>query len=71
MSGPMSGAPLRPNKKIKKAATNAAAAPSQDGRRALADEKISAHIERLVASCPPLTPGQIDRLSLLMRGGAS
>lgn len=39
-----------------------------DARRALAEEKIKAFVERTVASAPPLTPDQRDRLAVLLRG---
>lgn len=40
-----------------------------EARRALAEEKIRAFVEQTVASAPPLTPEQRDRLALLLRGG--
>lgn len=42
-----------------------------DARRDLAEAKITDAIERAVASAPPLTPDQLNRLArLLMNGGA-
>ena len=35
-----------------------------------AAEKLKAQVELLVASAPPLTAEQLDRLSVLLRGGA-
>lgn len=42
-----------------------------DARRALAEEKIREFVERTVASAPPLTPDQRDRLALLLRGAVA
>ncbi len=42
----------------------------QDARRVLAEEKFREYIERTVASAPPLTAEQLDRLRVLLRGGA-
>lgn len=39
--------------------------------RALAAAKLAAYIERVVDQAPPLTDEQIDRLALLLRGGAN
>ncbi len=38
--------------------------------RDLAAERLAAHVERVVAQAPPLTPGQRDRIAALLRGGA-
>jgi len=35
-----------------------------------AAEKLTAQVELLVASAPPLTAEQLDRLRVLLRGGA-
>ena len=37
--------------------------------RDYAAERIAAHIEKVVASAPPLTDAQRDRLAGLLRGG--
>ncbi len=42
----------------------------QDARRVLAEEKLRQYIERTVASAPPLTAEQRDRLRVLLRGSA-
>ncbi len=38
--------------------------------RNLAAERLAAHVERVVAQAPPLTPAQRDRIAALLRGGA-
>lgn len=38
-------------------------------RRNLRAERLADHIARKVAEWPPLTPDQLDRLSILLRGG--
>jgi hypothetical protein len=38
-------------------------------RRNLAEAKLQTYIERVVASAPPLTPAQVNRLSALLRTG--
>ncbi|PYI39802.1 hypothetical protein CVS30_03845 [Arthrobacter psychrolactophilus] len=42
-------------------------------RRNLAAAKLEAYVSRVVAEAPPLTPEQLDRVSVLLRpgGGAS
>jgi len=42
-----------------------------DARRALATAKLEDYITRTVASAPPLTADQADRLALLLRGAAA
>lgn len=42
-----------------------------EARRALAAAKIEAAIEKAVASAPPLTAAQRDRLASLLRPGAA
>ncbi len=42
----------------------------QDARRVLAEEKLRQYIERTVASAPPMTASQLDRLRVLLLGGA-
>ena len=37
--------------------------------RDLAEAKLAAYIERVVAAAPPLTPAMRDRLALLLSGG--
>ncbi len=41
-----------------------------EARRVLAEEKLRQYIERTVASAPPLTAEQRDRLRVVLRGGA-
>ncbi|MGM7699443.1 hypothetical protein [Microbacterium sp. A84] len=41
------------------------------GRRDLAEAKIAAYVERTLAAAPPLNPGQIKRLSGLLRAGGA
>ncbi len=41
-----------------------------DARRVLAEEKLRQYIERTVASAPPLTASQLDRLRVLLHCGA-
>ncbi len=57
-------------KKTNKAGGDDGRAPVQDARRALAEEKLKAYIERTVASAPPLTSEMRDRLALLLRGAS-
>ncbi len=40
-------------------------------RREIATERTVRHIEKLIAAAPPLSPGQRDRLALLLRGGST
>ena len=40
-------------------------------RRALAEAKIAAYIQKVVDAAPPLSNEQRDRLALLLRGGAA
>lgn len=40
-----------------------------DARRNLRAERLAAHIEKVVAEAPPLTPEQRDRLAVLLTGG--
>lgn len=42
-----------------------------DARRELAAAKLEDYIRRVVDGAPPLTPGQRDRLAILLRGGLS
>ena len=42
----------------------------QVARRVLAEEKLRQYIERTVASAPPMTASQLDRLRVLLLGGA-
>lgn len=55
-------------KKSKKVGAPANFAAVQDVRRALPEEKIRAYVERTVASAPPLTQEQRERLTSLGRG---
>lgn len=41
-----------------------------EARRQLAGEKIMFAVEKAVAVAPPLTDEQIDRITVLLRGGA-
>ncbi len=34
-------------------------------------EKLAAHVAKVVAQAPPLSPAQRDRIAVLLRGGAS
>jgi hypothetical protein len=38
-----------------------------DARRDLAAAKLAAYVKRVVAEAPPLTPAQVDELTLLFR----
>lgn len=40
-------------------------------RKALLEAQLEEHIERVVSEAPPLTPEQIARLIVLLRGGES
>ncbi len=40
-----------------------------DARRNLRAERLAVHIARTVAEWPALSPAQLDRLSILLRGG--
>lgn len=40
-------------------------------RRALAEERIAAYIEKVVAESPPLSDEQRDRLAVLLHGAAA
>ena len=40
-------------------------------RRNLRAAKLEEYVERVVAAAPPLTQEQIDRVSVLLRGGAA
>ncbi|KLL97290.1 hypothetical protein NJ76_13500 [Rhodococcus sp. IITR03] len=40
-------------------------------RRELAASRIQDHIEQVLSTAPPLTPAQVDRLTVILRGGAS
>lgn len=40
-------------------------------RRDLAEAKLLAYVAKTVAEAPPLTQEQIDRVSVLLRGGAA
>lgn len=42
-----------------------------DARRNLRTERLADHIARTVSEWPPLTPAQLDRLAILLRGGAN
>jgi hypothetical protein len=42
-----------------------------DARRDLNAERLAEHIRRVVDAAPPLTPEQVERLSTLLRAGAS
>jgi hypothetical protein len=55
-------------KKSKKVGSAASCEPVRDARRVLAEEKIKAYVEKVVAEAPPLTHEQRDRLALLLRG---
>lgn len=44
-------------------------APS-DTTPATSPVDVTAHVERLVAEAPPLTPEQVDRLAVLLRPAA-
>lgn len=41
-----------------------------EARRELAEQNITAAVERALAVAPPLTAAQIERLSRLLHGGA-
>jgi len=41
----------------------------QDAQRDLRAEGLAAYIAKTVDAAPPLTAAQVDRLSLLLRGG--
>lgn len=41
-----------------------------DARRNLRAERLADHIAKAVAEAPPLTDAQVDRLAVLLRGGA-
>lgn len=48
--------------------------PGQDHtelRKAFLAAQLEEHIERVVREAPPLTPEQLNRLVVLLRGGAS
>ncbi|MGJ5668592.1 hypothetical protein QLG13_12100 [Rhodococcus aetherivorans] len=45
-------------------------ADTTDLRRELAASRIQDHIEEVLASAPPLTAAQKDRLAAIIRGGA-
>ncbi len=55
-------------KKYKKDGGESPPESLQDARRVLAEEKLKQYIGRTVASSPPLSIAQKDRLSVLMRG---
>lgn len=56
-------------RKIKKSGGDPDAAPAvQDAKRLLAEAKLRQAIERAIASAPPLTAEQRDRLALLLSG---
>ena len=40
-----------------------------EARRELANAKISQYVEKVVASAPPLTDDQCERIGVLLRGG--
>lgn len=42
-----------------------------EARQSLKAEGLAQHIERTVAEWPALTPSQLDRLAILLRGGES
>lgn len=42
-----------------------------EARRNLKAERLADHIARTVAEWPRLTPAQLDRLAILLRGGES
>jgi len=44
---------------------------SSNERLVSADDRLAQHIERIVHEAPPLTPAQLDRLAVLLRGAAS
>lgn len=44
---------------------------ADDARADLATERIATYIQRVVASAPPLTGEQRDRLALLLRSGSA
>ena len=54
------------SKKIKKSGGSPAALIA--ARQALAAEKLERYIEQVVATAPPLSPDQRDRLTVLLRG---
>lgn len=41
----------------------------EDARRELAAANLEAYIQRIVSHAPPLTPEQVDRVAVLLRGG--
>jgi hypothetical protein len=43
----------------------------QELQRDLAAEKLEAYVSRVVAAAPPLTREQLDRVAVLLRGGAA
>jgi hypothetical protein len=42
-----------------------------DARRALAALRLEEHVARVVASAPPLTPEQRDRIAAILRGSGA
>ncbi len=46
-------------------------ANAEDARRELATERIGQYVQRVLASAPPLTTEQRERLALLLRNSAS
>lgn len=52
---------------VKKAGGDSTVPPVQDAKRALAEEKLKAYIERVVAEAPPLSVEARQRLALLLR----
>lgn len=57
------------SKKIKKAGGDPSAECVQDAKRVLAEEKLKAFIERVVAEAPPLSAEARQRLALLLGAG--
>lgn len=55
-------------KKNRRAGRPLGAGSVQDARRALAEEKIKAYVERTVASAPSLSQAAKDRLTVLVGG---
>lgn len=43
----------------------------QAARLNLRAELLAAHVAKVVAEAPPLSPAQRDRIAILLRGGAS
>lgn len=43
----------------------------ETARRNLRAAKLEEYVQRVVDAAPPLTPEQIDRVSVLLRGGAA